>query len=154
MILMLSVRLAAATHAYLDVYAPTNILIRTLRDPRRRRLAFPVSAVLTVAYGLIGAWLTSIIDSGGPAWLNPLALLCAWNTIKFAWLAVISSPMILAPVIRSLARRSSGVAAIPRASHQTFRKHSRSALPGPKPPTVAQSTGDRAETAVLRRIGG
>lgn len=77
MILMLSVRLAAAAHAYLDGYAPTNILIRTLRDPRRRRLAFPISAVLTVAYGLLGAWLTSIIDSGGPGWLNPLALLCA-----------------------------------------------------------------------------
>lgn len=91
MILMLSVRLAAAAHAYLDAYAPTNILIRTLRDPCRRRLAFPVSAVLAVSYGLLGAWLTSIIDSGGPGWLNPLALLCAWNTIKFAWVAVAST---------------------------------------------------------------
>ncbi|MBX7162024.1 MAG: hypothetical protein K1X95_17180, partial [Acidimicrobiia bacterium] len=91
MILMLSVRLAAAAHVYLDAYAPTNILIRTLRDPRRRRLAFPVSAVLTVAYGLLGAWLTSIIDSGGPGWLNPLALLCAWNTIKFAWCVVLGA---------------------------------------------------------------
>ena len=88
MILMLSVRLAAAARAYLDAYAPTNILIRTLRDPSRRRLTLPVSAVLTVAYGLLGAWLTSIIDSGGPGWLNPLALLCAWNTIKFGWLAL------------------------------------------------------------------
>jgi hypothetical protein len=91
MILMLSVRLAAAAHNYLDVYAPTNILIRTLRDPGRQRLAFPVSAGLAVSYGLVGSWLTSIIDSGGPAWLNPLALLCAWNTIKFAWVAVAST---------------------------------------------------------------
>jgi hypothetical protein len=88
MILMLSVRLAAAAHAYLDVYAPTNILIRTLRDPGGRRFALPVAAVLTVTYGLLGAWLTSIIDSGGPGWLNPLALLYAWNTIKFGWLAL------------------------------------------------------------------
>lgn len=88
MILMLSVRLAATAHACLDAYAPTNILIRTLRDPGRQALAFPISAVLTVAYGLFGAWLTSIINSGGPGWLNPLALLCAWNTIKFAWVAI------------------------------------------------------------------
>lgn len=87
MILMLSVRLAAAAHAYLDAYAPTNILIRVLRDPGGQRLAFPVSAVLAFAYGLLGAWLTTIIGSGGPGWLNPLALLCAWNTIKFFWIA-------------------------------------------------------------------
>lgn len=87
MILMLSVCQAATVHAYLDAYAPTNILIRTLRDSGREWRAFPVSAVLTVTYGLLGAWLTSIISSGGPGWLKPLALLCAWNTIKFAWLA-------------------------------------------------------------------
>jgi len=90
MFLMLSVRLAAAAHAYLNVYAPTNILIRTLRDPGRYRLAFTVSAALVVSYGLLGAWLTSIIDSGGPGWLNLLALLCAWNTIKFSWVAVLA----------------------------------------------------------------
>ncbi len=105
MILMLSVRLAAAVHAYLDAYAPTNILIRALRDPRRRRLAFPVSAVLTVAYGLLGAWLTTIIDSGGPGWLNPLALLCAWNTIKFFWIASSAAVHLLlkAPVFKTSA---------------------------------------------------
>ncbi|CAM3450645.1 hypothetical protein NODU109028_17560 [Nocardioides dubius] len=51
MILMLSVRLAAPAHAYLDAYSPTNILIRKLRDPGRQRLAFPVSAVLVVSPG-------------------------------------------------------------------------------------------------------
>lgn len=44
-----------------------------------------------LAYGLLGAWLTSIIAAGGPGWLNPLALLCAWNTIKFTWVAVAST---------------------------------------------------------------
>lgn len=91
MILMLSVRLAATAHSFLDAHAPTNILIRRLRAPGGRRLALPVSAVLTVAYGLLGAWLTSMIDSGGPGWLNPLALLCACNAIKFAWVAVASA---------------------------------------------------------------
>ena len=91
MILMLSVRLAAGAHAYLDAYAPTNILIRTLRGPGCQRLALPVAAVLAIVYGLFGAWLTSTIDSGGSGWLNPLALLCAWNTIKFAWVAVASA---------------------------------------------------------------
>lgn len=88
MILMPSVRLAATVHAYLDAYAPTNILIRMLRGSGRQWLAFSVSATLAVAYGLLGAWLTSIINSGGPGWLNPLALLCAWNTIKFVWVTI------------------------------------------------------------------
>ncbi len=101
MILMLSVRLAATAHAYVDAYAPTNILIRTLRTTEAQRLALPISALLVIAYGLLGAWLTSIIDSGGPAWLNPLALLCAWNTIKFAWVAVASAA---ASVRRVIAR--------------------------------------------------
>lgn len=91
MILMISVRLAARVHAYLDAYAPTNILIRALRTPSGQRFAFPVSAVMAVGYGLLGAWLTTLIDSGGPGWLNPLALLCAWNTIKFSWCVALGS---------------------------------------------------------------
>lgn len=87
-ILMLSVRLAAPVHAYLDARAPTNMLIRRLRAPGGQRFAFPVSVVLAVVYGLLGAWLTSIIDSDGPGWLNPVALLCAWNAINFAWVTV------------------------------------------------------------------
>ena len=108
MILMLSVRLAATAHAYLDSYAPTSILIRTLRTTEAQRLALPVSAVLVIAYGLLGAWLTSTIDSGGPSWLNPLALLCAWNMIKFAWVAVASSAVsarrVIAHSVRSRRR--------------------------------------------------
>lgn len=105
MILMLSVRLAAAAHGYLDAYAPTNILIRMLRDSGGQRLAFPISAVLTFAYGLLGAWLTTIIGSGGPGWLNPLALLCAWNTIKFFWIASSAAVHLLlkAPVFKTSA---------------------------------------------------
>ena len=116
MILMHSVRLAAAAHRYIDAYAPTNILIRALRDPGGQRLAFQVSVVLAVAYGLLGAWLTSIVDSGGPGWLNPLALLCAWNTIKFAWVAV--AALLLPPWrrIREGAARVNQVRVLPRRS--------------------------------------
>ncbi|MDN5896998.1 MAG: hypothetical protein L0H93_23625, partial [Nocardioides sp.] len=91
MILMLSVRLAATGHAYLDAYAPTNILIRSLRAPDGQRMAVPVSAMLAVAYGMAGAGLTSLIEYGGSGWLNPLVILCAWNTIKFGWVSVASA---------------------------------------------------------------
>ena len=116
MILMLSVRLAATAHAYLEVHAPTNVLIRALRGSGRQLLAFSVSATLTVAYGLLGARLTSSINSGGPGWLNPLALLCAWNTIKFAWLAV--AALLLPPWrrIREGAARVNQVRVLPRRS--------------------------------------
>ena len=108
MILMLSVRWATAAHAYLDAYAPTNILIRTLRDPGCQRLAFPGAALLTVTYGLLGGWLTSIIESGAFGWLNALALLYAWNMIKFAWVAVasvaVSGRRVIARSVRSRRR--------------------------------------------------
>lgn len=84
MILMVSVHLAAMVRAYLDGYAPTNLFFGTLRDPGAQRFAFPASGVMAVGHGLLGAWLPTIIDSSGLAWLNPLALLCAWNTIKFS----------------------------------------------------------------------
>ncbi len=117
MILMLSVRLVATVHAYLAAYAPTNILIRTMRAPGGQRFAFPVSVVMAVGYGLLGAWLTSIIDSGGPGWLNPLALLCAWNTIKFAWVALASAvASAVAGARRAIAR--------PLRSHRRTEVHS------------------------------
>ena len=89
MILMLSVRLAGTIHSHLDAYAPSNMLIRWFRSPGPgQRLALPVSAALAVAYGLLGAWLTSIIESGGAGWFNLFVLVCAWNTIKFSLVAM------------------------------------------------------------------
>lgn len=100
MILMLSVRLAGTVHTLLDAYAPTNVLIRRLRAPGSERLALLVSAVLAIAYGLVGSRLTSAIDSGGPDWLNPLALLCAWNTFKFSWVVIAQFVALLARTAR------------------------------------------------------
>lgn len=83
MILMLSVRLSATVHGYLDAYAPNNILIRHLRIPNGRRWAFPVSIALTSAYMAATAGLNSAVEAGAPGWLNVVTALCAWNAIKF-----------------------------------------------------------------------
>jgi hypothetical protein len=37
----------------------------------------------------------TIIDSGGPGYLNVLVMLFAWNALKFALMGVVSLPMLL-----------------------------------------------------------
>lgn len=91
MILMLSVRLAGTIHSYLDAYAPTNLIVRHLRTSPQKGIAVFVSLAPTSAYGFAGAGLTSAVQSGGPGWLNVIVLLLAWNTVKFACLALTST---------------------------------------------------------------
>lgn len=79
MILMRSVRLAAAVHAYLDAYAPTNILIRRADG---NRWAVPIVAGAAACYLAATRSLTHAIEHGAPGWLNVLVLTCAWGTIK------------------------------------------------------------------------
>jgi hypothetical protein len=83
MILVLSLRLAGGIQRRLYTYAPSNRLIRHLRSPGGRRLAFPTFAAFAVGYLAAVVAVTSIIESGGPGWLNMVALVCAWNAIKF-----------------------------------------------------------------------
>lgn len=103
MILSLSIRLAGTIHQILYVHAPSNVLIRHLRSPNGRRWALLVSSALAVGYAAVTAGLTSRIGSGASGWLNLVTLVCAWNAIKFAWLALASAAGV---VIRSTRRLS------------------------------------------------
>lgn len=91
MILVLSFRLAGRIHRYLYTYAPSNILIRHLRSPSGQKWALPISAVLGVAYFSATVRLTTLIEAGGPGWLNLIALISAWNAIKLTWVALASA---------------------------------------------------------------
>jgi hypothetical protein len=78
----------AEMHRYLTLYAPSNILIRRARtSPPRWRTAAALAALMV---GLI--LLTRVVEiairAGGPGWLNVVALVLAWDAIKFAILAV------------------------------------------------------------------
>jgi hypothetical protein len=89
MLLLLSVRLAAAIHRFLYIYAPTNILVRHLRTRRGLRAAIPTAAVVLVSAYLFAARMaTTLMERGGPEWLKVLVVLFVWNAMKFAALGV------------------------------------------------------------------
>ena len=100
MLLMLSVRLAAAIHYYLRAYAPTNILLRRLRSRDGLKWAIPTALVLVPTYLFAAAHATSVIADGGPGWLNLVVLTCFWNAFKFGGFGVLSLLMLAVAWVR------------------------------------------------------
>ena len=95
MLLVLSVRLAATIHYYLQAFAPTNILLRHLRARGGLKWAIPAALLLIPTYLFAAAITTAVIADGGPGWLNLVALTCVWNAMKFACMGVLSPFMML-----------------------------------------------------------
>jgi hypothetical protein len=74
---------------YLRRYAPTNILLDAIRT--RRGLKWGIPAMLLAApYLYAAAICTTVIDRGGPGWLNILVLLLVWNAFKMFWIGPVS----------------------------------------------------------------
>ena len=95
MLLMLSVRFAAAIHYHLQAFAPTNILLRHLRTRGGLKWAIPTALLIVPTYLIAAAITTAVIADGGPGWLNLMALTCIWNAMKFAWMVVLSPILLL-----------------------------------------------------------
>jgi hypothetical protein len=78
----------AATHRYLALYAPSNILVRWVRmsQPRWRTVGAlaAFASVLLVAMRAVEVAVTA----GAPDWLNVVALVLAWDAIKVVGLAI------------------------------------------------------------------
>lgn len=81
--LTLCFRLAAAINGHMAYYMPTNRLVRWLRSPACLKWAIPIALAAATAYLLAMRGCMTIIDHGGPAYLNVLVGLFAWNTLKF-----------------------------------------------------------------------
>jgi hypothetical protein len=94
LILVGTYKLCSAVAFYLRVYAPTNIALDSLRSRRGLKWALPASLVLTPTYWGAGYAVATLIENGGPGWLNLVVGLLAWNGIKFAMLGV-WSPLLL-----------------------------------------------------------
>jgi hypothetical protein len=88
--LALSIHLAAAIRGYIAFYMPTNRVIDWLRTPRGLKWAIPIAIVAASAYLFSMSICTTVIDRGGPGFLNVLVLLFAWNAIKFAAVALLT----------------------------------------------------------------
>lgn len=100
MLLMLSMRLAATIHYLLWVFAPTNILVRRLRTRKGLKWAIPAAVVLVPTYLFAAAIATSMLDDGGPGWLNLVVLICIWNAIKFTGLGLFSPLLLIREILR------------------------------------------------------
>lgn len=115
---MLSVcfRLAAAIRGYLAFYMPTNRAVDWLRSSRGLKWAIPVALVVTPTYLFAMSVCMTLIERGGPGYLNVLVMLFFWNGMKFAWLAVLSPLLLLRNVLAgraSSSARRAGLAADP-----------------------------------------
>ena len=99
--------LAAATvlHRILQIYAPTNVLIRTVRTSKPSLCAAAGLLVLALALLSLMHAVVLAIDVGAPAWLNLVALLLAWDFIKIGLLTSFVSARLLASGCRRVAEQ-------------------------------------------------
>lgn len=89
MLLALPVIAAVAlAHRYLLLYAPSNILIRRVRE--KVPALSTAAAMLAIALSLIVAVkvVSDAVAAGAPGWLNLVVLVLAWDAIKIGLLAV------------------------------------------------------------------
>ena len=100
MLLVLSVRLTATIHSYLQAFAPTNILLRRLRTRGGLKWAIPAALLLVPTYLFAAAITTCVIADGGTGWLNLVMLTCIWNAFKFVGLGALSVPLLAVAWVR------------------------------------------------------
>lgn len=91
--------LSAAIRGYLRFYMPTNRTVDGLRTPSGLKWAVPVAMVATPAYLGLTALAIELAARPGFGFVNVLVFLFFWNAAKFAWMAVLSLPLMLGRAI-------------------------------------------------------
>jgi len=81
--------LSAQARYYLRRYMPTNIALDAIRTRRGLKWGIPAT-LLAVPYFLAANYCRTLIEDGGPGWLNLLVLLFCWNALKFLIMGPIS----------------------------------------------------------------
>ena len=115
--------LSAQARYYLRRYMPTNIALDAIRTRRGLKWGIP-GMLLAIPYFLAPNYCITLIEEGGPGWLNLLVLLFCWNALKF----LIMGPVSVALLIRA------------RMEESVTRRRDRCALRSidPAEPTMAQ----------------
>ena len=103
--------LSAAIRGYLRFYMPTNRAVDWLRTPRGLTWAIPVALIAAPAYLGLTALAIQGAAHPGLGWLNVLVILLFWNAMKFAWMAVLSLPLMAGRALARLFRREGAVLA-------------------------------------------
>jgi len=100
--------LSAALNGFVRFFMPTNIAIDLLRTPRGLKWAIPVALVATPAHLFAMSVCATIVERGGPGYLNVLVLLFAWNAMKFALMAVVSPFLYVGVCLRARPKLPAG----------------------------------------------
>ncbi|WEO76066.1 sulfate permease [Cryobacterium sp. SO2] len=94
--------LTARTHYSLRRFMPTNLVLDAIHTRRGLKWGMP-SMLLAVPYALATVACVGLTESGGSGWLNMLALLFAWNSLKF----LVAGPVTLIGLCRVRRREAS-----------------------------------------------
>lgn len=90
----------AFMHRFIQEVAPSNVLVRSVRSVRPRwRLAaglLGLTGVMLVAMHVVA----DTVSAGAPGWLNLVVFVLAWDAIKFAVLACLTSLRCVASAVR------------------------------------------------------
>jgi hypothetical protein len=102
--------LSAHARYYLRRYMPTNIALDAIRTRRGLKRGIP-GMLLAIPYFLAANYCITLIEEGGPGWLNLLVLLFCWNALKFLIMGPVSVVLLVrARVQEAVARhRTSGL---------------------------------------------
>src|SRR5690606_11921584 len=81
--------LSAHARYYLRRYMPTNIALDAIRTRRGLKWGIP-AMLLAIPYFLAANYCITLIEDGGPGWLNLLVLLFCWNALKLLIMGPVS----------------------------------------------------------------
>jgi len=87
--------LTARTHHVLRRFMPTNIVLDAIHTRHGLKWGLP-AMLLACPYVLAMLVCIGLAESGGSGWLNVLALLFAWNALKF----LVAGPATLIRLVR------------------------------------------------------
>ncbi|MFT4083906.1 MAG: sulfate permease [Nocardioides sp.] len=91
---------------FLRCYAPSNIMLDAIRSRRGLKWGIPAALVLVPAYLYGGSIAITLIERGGPGWLNLVVLILIWDALKFAVMAPVSIALLVRTRLAERSRRT------------------------------------------------
>ncbi len=96
--------LSAHARYYLRRYMPTDIALDAIRTRRGLKWGIP-AMLLAVPFFLAANYCVTLIEDGGPGWMNLLVLLFCWNALKFLVMGPISHALLIRARLEEWATR-------------------------------------------------
>lgn len=90
MIFAASWALSARIYRLFQRFAPSNIIIRRVHTRDGVAWGPLVGLAGATLFGLLLVATATVVDRGGPAWVNAIVLVAFWDATKFAWLIPVS----------------------------------------------------------------